>query len=393
MVNEYSRISDVPDNLRMVAPTIDGQAAKLSLAQINVLVSFYNKYKNDNGNAHEKAKAEFRKAYIIKDGKWVKTMPEMLDEMWLKMPGSYEEVTAKVSAAVRSNYNKFTAKEKYNVSVNATFRNTIIVSVNNYDEDDKSAKYYRANWSENADGEIEFDGIEEITLEVAVKKVNECKELVEQVREGTNTIELNETILTDVVLAEREIDGKMIFLGKVPVAQKADVRNGNGRLYTAEALKNGVTEAQKAIDKYGGLRMEDGHHFDEKGKNKSSLARTAGIIKKISWNSNEKVVSLDEIELIPETEAGKSIKALLDKNYKLQVSQRAIGSSEMIKEDDGQVVEKVNYVKFQGWDFLPGGEASVADANFEVITEGIKMPEHALLISLIAIIIFVGVLW
>jgi len=316
--------------------------------------------------------------YEYKNGKVAKKKNEQLNEMWLHVPGSYEDAMEKLNKAISENPVQFKMKRDDHANIKATFADSIIVEIFNYVSDERTSHYYQATWSENDDGEIEFDDIEEVDFEIAVVKINECKELVEEVRNATNTVELNETILTDVVLTEVEIDGKKIFRGKVPIAQRADVRNGNGRVYTVKALENAVTEAQKAIDKYGGLRMEDGHHFDEKGKNKSSLSRTAGIIKKISWNPNEKVIALDEIELVPETEAGKSIKALLDKNYKLQVSQRAIGSSEMIKEDDGQVIEQVDYVKFQGWDFLPGGEASVSDASFEVITEGIKMPDKVL---------------
>jgi len=396
----YSRISDIPDNLKSVAPIIGGQSVTLSLAQVNVLAALYDKYRNDK-NPVERAKAEFRKLYIVKNGGWlkvsmesilseaateeekkaqenVKKKNEQLNEMWLRVPGSYEDTIEKLSKAISDNPAIFKMKRDDRAQVKATFADSVVIEVDNYTSDERTSCYFQATWAENDDGEIEFSDIEEVDFEIVVVKINEAKELLEEVRNSTNTVELNETILTNVLLNEVEVDGKKIFRGKVPIAQKADIRNGNGRIYTAKALEEAVTEAQKSIKKFGGLRMEDGHHFDEKGKNQSSLARTAGIIKKVSWDPSEKIVSLDEIELVPETEAGKSIKALLDKDYKLQVSQRAIGSSEMIKEDDGQVVEKVNYVKFQGWDFLPGGEASVTDAGFEVITEGIKMPDKIL---------------
>lgn len=382
----YSRISDVPDNLRSVAPTVGGQAVKLSLAQANVLAALY----DTKGNL-KKAETEFRQMYVVKNGKWVKQTMSIdevlgepsetapLNELWLKMPGSYEELISRLDNAAQANFAKFNAKDQYALTIRATFADSLLIETWEYtDDSERDTKYYQVSWSENEDGEIEFDNIQEVTFEVAVKKVNECRELVEQVREATKTVELNETILTDVLLEEAEIDGRKVFRGKVPVALRADVKNRNRRIYSSMALENAVIEAQKSIDEFGGLRMEDGHHFDEKGKNKSSLGRTAGIIKKISWNPTEKAISLDEIELVPETEAGKSIKALLDKNYRLQVSMRAIGSSKMMKEDDGEVVEKVNFVKFQGWDFLPGGEASVSDANFEVITEGREMPDEVL---------------
>jgi hypothetical protein len=387
----YSRISDVPDNLRSVSPVTNGQAVALSLAQINVLAMLYDKYRNDDGNVVEKAKSDFRKLYIVKNGKWVKdtmaigeensemTSTSDFNEVWYDMPGSYEDIMAKINVAAKKDYTKFKAEDRYRIGIKATFRSKVIVEVWTYDDvNGRSSKYYQANWSENEDDDIEFDDIEEIEFDVAIKKVNECQELVEVMRDATNTRELNETIVTEVLLEEVEVDGSTILRGKVPVAQRADIRNGNRRVYTVQALENGVVEAQKTIAKYGGLRMEDGHHFDEKGKNKSSLARTAGIIKQLSWHPDSKTVSLDEIELLLETEAGRSIRALLEKEYKPQVSQRAIGSAEVVKEDDGQIVEKVNYVKFQGWDFLPGGEASVSDATFEVITEGLDMPDKVL---------------
>ena len=315
---------------------------------------------------------------IEEEKKISKVINEQLNEMWLRVPGSYEDTIEKLCKAISDSPAQFKMKRDDHATIKATFADSIVVDIFNYNSDERTSHYYQAAWSENDNGEIEFDDIEEVDFEIAIVKVNECKELVEEVRNATNMVELNETFLTNVVLNEVEVNGKEVLQGRVPIAQRADIRNGNGRRYRSEALERAVNEAKEIIKKYGALRMEGAHYLTPTGKNDNQIVRTAALIKDVNWHNDTKTVSLDNIEIVEELEQGKAIKALVKRGYRPQVSQRAVGSSDTIKEDDGTLTEDVYYVKFQGWDFLPGGEASVSDASFEIITEGIKMPDKVL---------------
>ena len=374
------KFSDVPLGLKSVAPVVGGKATKLTLAQANKLAGMY----LETGSVAE-AKVQFRRLYVIKGGKWMskaekKDVPKgsVLNELWASVQGSYENDQQAIQTALRGSEDFGIVKEEYSLNLEATFKDSVIVSNNAED-----AIFYRATWAKGKDGSISFSDIEKVEAEMAFKSISEQKELVAEMRQSVGKTELNEDILTPVQLNEKvDSEGKKTIVGSVNIAQRADVLNSNNRRYRETALKEAVDRLQVQMKDQGPLLMDSIHRVkaDAEGKETShrDLRETVALIHDVGWNEDDKTVSLRDIRFL-ETQAGKDLVALIDGGAHLQVSQRAIGTSELIRED-GKVVEDVTSLEIGGWDFTPPGKASIAEADFEfkVMTEGIEMPDKVL---------------
>lgn len=381
--NTYSSLSTVPADFKFCSPIAGGIAVKLTLAQANVLANIYDTIDDESEggmvNAIEKAKAAFRDLYLVKGGKWMKhkkgktepLTPKKLNEIWTTIPGTWEEDQELIREGLKGSKEFGVISNDWDLNLEATFADTCIVA----NQAGRETRYYQASWEKDAKGVVTFDDIEEVIATVALQTVNEQEELIQQVRAGTKTRDLNETMITEIAITadEEAGTGKVRYKGSVATAQKAGVMNQNRRLYTATALEEAVTDVQKKIADHGPLLMDYVHRKEIKGGkevNKRDLRETVALINEVKWNPKEQTISLPDITFV-ETQAGNDMRALIDGGAKLMVSQRASGVARVVKGEDGELMEEVDKVFIDSWDLTPPGKASVADADidFQVLVE------------------------
>lgn len=198
--------------------------------------------------------------------------------------------------------------------------------------------------------------------------------------ESKNTIALNEDIQTGLLLEEiSDATGKKLYKGKVRVAQKADTRNNNGRIYPEKVLSEAISELKSRLSK-GPVPLYRGHRTNKDGKNENDLNEIIGLLHDVNFHPEDKTVSLDDIRFV-ETQAGKDVIALAEAQMPFQVSQRGMGKSHLVKHDNNIVSEIVDSLTIDGWDVLRDGRASVANADmeFQVLTEEAEMPDKNVL--------------
>lgn len=380
----YKSLNGVPANFKTCTPVVGGKAVKLTLAQANVLVNIYDTIDDESEggmvNAIKKAKAAFRDRYLVKGGKWMKRKVEQtkpkpdksLNELWTSIAGSYEETQRVLGDALRSSGEFGVLKEDWDLSLEATFEDTCLVT----NRSGRKPIYYQAGWKIDGKGAVTFSDIKQVIPQVALKVITEQEELVKKVRAGTKTRELNETFITSIeITADEEAgaSGKAVYKGSVAIAQRADVVNRNRRVYTAKALEEAVGVVQEKIKDHGPLLMDYAHRKEIVGGkevNKRDLRETVALINEVKWDPKSKTVSLPDITFV-DTQAGKDIVALITAGAKPQVSQRASGTARVIKGEDGELLEEVDKLFIDSWDLIPPGKASVPDADidFTVLAE------------------------
>lgn len=301
------------------------------------------------------------------------TLSKKDEGVWAEFPGSWEDKQRKIRDAMRSSTVFGTVKNEWDLTLEATTSTQVIVS--KYNEKGKNT-YYIANWELNDKGVIEFSDVEEVEAKVVVTVIAEMKneeiEVKRKVNESRNIKPINEIVRTDIAISEEVINEKTVKKGYVKVAQKAGVLNKNKRMYSEEVLSKAVEDAKQRIVEQGPLFV-DWKHRTKKTDNgqlvsERDLRETVALIHDLNYHKEDGTVSLDDIRFV-ETQAGNDIVALLEGGAKLDMSQRADGSSVVVKNDSGEVRENVTSLFIDGWDFLPTGKASVSEAKFEIMTE------------------------
>ena len=126
-------------------------------------------------------------------------------------------------------------------------------------------------------------------------------------------------------------DGKYRFKG---IFQRADVKNGNGRIYPRKILEKAVAKYQELIKEGRALGMIE-HPAD--GKTKLDEA----AIKITSLSMNDKGEVIGEAEVLVGTPKGDILKNLIDNGVKFGISSR--GSGTLVKRADGTVVVGEDY--------------------------------------------------
>ena len=295
---------------------------------------------------------------------------KLLSEIWLKVPDSYEEDQRAISIALRDSRLFGSVKHDFELGVEATFKDTVMVA----NQSSNPTTYYKAKWSKDKDGKVEFDDVKVVEPKLVLEALDDQEGVVKAVRDATNTQALNEVFLTSIMLDEVADGGTTKVVGSVAVAQKSGTVNGNNRRYGKEVLRKAVNEVREHMAKTGPLLMDYKHRTQVKGGkeiNERDLRETVAVINEVNWHEDTGIVSLDKIEFV-DTAAGKDIKALLEKKVKLQVSQRAAGAAELIKDEaTGKMFQDIVSLKIDGWDLTPPGGASVveADLDHQVISE------------------------
>ena len=279
-------------------------------------------------------------------------------EMWSQVKGSFEDMRDRIREAV-SKLSNGMGIDSY-VSLEATFPDRVVYLIDSYGINGGSRKYYQADWTEDTNGVVTLLNPIEVKPETIMVTFGESRELLTSIHRNP----FEETYNVNMPLKLESRDGKQVYIGKVEIAQKADALNENNRLYPESVLIKAIDEVNEHISRFGPLHMDSIHRVKD-GTNFRELRETVALIYSVTYHTDTKTVSLDEIRIV-ETMAGKDVMALLDAKAQLQVSQRGTGFSEVVKDEATQKsYERVTELHIDGWDFTAGGDASVTEAQFK----------------------------
>ena len=279
-----------------------------------------------------------------------------LDEIYASIPGSLENYTTLVRKALKGSSDFGTIEDDWGLDIEGLIGSQPTkVVIHNYKEN----LYYQADVSfineEGSDEKVRFSNIKEVEMEVAIKAKNEFRKN-EAINLALELKDFTESIDASLDLNEKE--------ASVTIAQEAETINANGRVYPKDVLEDAVEAAKERIEEYGPLLMDSQHRNAANGNSVSDLREIVALIHEIEFNESVGTVSLPRITFV-DNQAGNDVVKLLDAGAKLQVSQRAHGTSSM-KKMDGEDVEEVKFLRFKGFDLVPGGEASVKSADFNL---------------------------
>ena len=315
-----------------------------------------------------------KKECIVKNVlKLAKASGRTLLEIFAQVPGSFEEYKNQIRQALseRPPAEVQNASHCWIEGCIGQFPEKVIFEAVTYDDDSgkHTRKYYEAKVALDETENVVFTEVKEVEIKAAITAKNEMAELSESNKlENIKQEEFNETVDATIelqTLTEAEAQQGRKRTARVTTAQKADSKNKNKRVYPKAVLKEAVEMAQQQINEFGALLMDSCHRVDDKGNNLTDLRETAAVIKQIEFNEETGTVSLPEIEFV-ETQAGKDIMALLESGAKLQVSQRAHGTSHSVWDPStNESHQEVNWLRIVGFDFVPGGRASVPEAHLE----------------------------
>ena len=195
-------------------------------------------------------------------------------------------------------------------------------------DSEKSPKYFQADVSLGENQTVLFSNVTEVEIKAAITAKNEMRKLeASDTAKNKKFVEFKEDFSAEIELEplDESMLGKRKRKGKVSIAQKADEKNENGRVYPSPVLKASVEEAQTRLP----LLMDSQHRINAAGEPEDNIRETVALIQSIEFDESTGVVSLPEIHFV-ETQAGKDIIELLDAGAKLNVSQNGIGSSHKV---------------------------------------------------------------
>ena len=305
--------------------------------------------------------------------KLAKESGKTLLEIFAQVPGSFEEYTNQIREALRERppAEVQNANHCWIEGCIGEFPEKAIFEAVTYDDESgkHTRKYYEAKVALDETEYVVFTEVKEVEIKAAITAKNEMAELLETNKpENIKQEEFNETVDATIelqTLTEAEAQQGRKRTARVITAQKADSKNKNGRVYPKSVLKEAVAVAQQQINEFNCLLMDSCHRVDANGNNLTDLRETVALIKHIEFNEETGLVSLPEIEFV-ETQAGKDIMALLEGGAKLQISQRAHGTSHTVWDPaTNESHQEVNWLRIVGFDVVPGGKASVAEAHLE----------------------------
>ena len=160
--------------------------------------------------------------------------------------------------------------------------------------------------------------------------------------------------LTPQVLQEsvKQNNGRLIVQG---VVQRADAKNGNGRVYPKDTL-------EREIQKYKDTYIKENRALGELDHPESpiiNLKNACHNVKDVWWDGDDVVA---KIEILP-TPSGNILKALLIAGITVGISSRGMGSVKQI----GETVEVQDDFELLCWDFV--STPSTQGAFMEVMNE------------------------
>ena len=294
-----------------------------------------------------------------------------LREVFADIPGSFEAYHKEVWKALKQQRPGPLAQNSGSFYIDALLCEDplqVIVEMPKYDGNAYTHECYRFDLEFSDTDGITFTNPEQVVYDVQVKAKNEYQALQESLAtaKGAQT-RFDEVLDTTVTLVEAKTGATQARTASVAIAQRADTVNNNKRYYAGAVLQEAVTAAQTRIADKGYLLMDSQHRPVPEGAS-TPLRETVALIKSVEYDAANGVVTLPDIQFV-ETQAGKDILALLEGGATLQVSQNGYGASHQVYDQDlGTQVEHVDFLRFDGWDFVPSGKAGVSDAT--LTTEG-----------------------
>jgi hypothetical protein len=165
---------------------------------------------------------------------------------------------------------------------------------------------------------------------------------------------INNFTLTPQLLQEsvKQNNGRLIVQG---VVQRADAKNGNGRVYPKDTL-------EREIQKYKDTYIKENRALGELDHPESpiiNLKNACHNVKDVWWDGDDVVA---KIEILP-TPSGNILKALLIAGITVGISSRGMGSVKQI----GETVEVQEDFELLCWDFV--STPSTQGAFMEVMNE------------------------
>jgi hypothetical protein len=170
--------------------------------------------------------------------------------------------------------------------------------------------------------------------------------------ERISTFSLTPQLLQESVKTN---DGRLIVKG---VVQRADAKNGNGRVYPKEVLER---EVQKYKDTY----ITENRALGELDHPESPIINLKNVchnVKDVWWEGDDVIA---KIEILP-TPSGNILKALLIAGITVGISSRGMGSVKQL----GETVEVQDDFELLCWDFV--STPSTQGAFMEVVNESLK---------------------
>jgi hypothetical protein len=163
--------------------------------------------------------------------------------------------------------------------------------------------------------------------------------------------------LTPQLLQESAVknNGRLIVEG---VVQRADAKNGNGRVYPKDTL-------EREIDKYKATYIKENRALGELDHPESPIINLKNVCHNILdlwWNGDD---VMGKIEILP-TPSGNILKALLIAGITVGISSRAMGSVKQI----GETVEVQDDLELVCWDFV--STPSAQGAFMEIVNESLN---------------------
>ncbi len=149
-------------------------------------------------------------------------------------------------------------------------------------------------------------------------------------------------------------NGKMIVEGLI---QKAETKNGNGRVYPYEVLK-------READKYLAGPIKERRALGELDHPDSPVINLKNVshnIIALSWQGKD---LYGKIEILP-TPSGNILKQLFNNNITVGISSRGMGSVRQI----GETIEVQDDFELMCWDFV--STPSTPGAYMEVVNESV----------------------
>jgi len=170
--------------------------------------------------------------------------------------------------------------------------------------------------------------------------------------ERISTITLTPQLLQESVAKN---NGRLIVEG---VVQRADAKNGNGRVYPKDTL-------EREIQKYKDTYIKENRALGELDHPESPIINLKNVCHNILelWWQDDDVMG--KIEILP-TPSGNILKALLLAGITVGISSRAMGSVKQI----GETVEVQDDLDIVCWDFV--STPSTQGAFMEIVNEGLN---------------------
>ena len=281
-----------------------------------------------------------------------KRMGKSLNEVFAVVPNSFQQYAAQVSAALREDPPEDFNRDDWGYVEALIGDEPTQVLIECY-KSDKGWTYFLYDVAFE-DGSIKWSNGKEVEVEAALK----IKPAME--RRMSETVDPPEEAFVDVSDAKfvfDSTDGDKQF-ASVEIAQRADVKNRNNRIYPKEVLRDAVERLNTRIKNFGPMPMETMH------RDEHCLGDVWAVIHEVAFNESTGVVTLPKIEVL-DTSSGRDIMTLLNAGLAIQVSQRGVGfSHEEIDPVSGLLVQKMDWLQIDGWDSVWNGDASVSEAAF-----------------------------